>query len=210
MTHQPTTRPLAPYLPGGLVTPVLLHQLADIAEKYTGIIKVAGNSIVILGLSPEDHALALAELGLDSQSLSAKAVRSVAVCAGKPYCPRAVQDSTALGLALESEFYGAELPGKLRIGVSGCPNACSEVFVKDIGLYGVPAGYTIIAGGNSGRQAHAGRIIAENIPVEAVLPLIKKIIAYYKSYGQPGERLGQTISRRVFEDLTIAVGISQY
>ena len=208
MTHQRTTLPLVPRLPGGLVTPVMLRHLADIAEKYTGVIKVASNSIVILGLNSQDRTLALAELGLDSQSLSAKAVRSVVVCAGKPYCSRAMQDSTALGLALDNEFYGVELPGKLRIGVSGCPNACSEVFVKDIGLYGVSAGYTVVVGGNSSRQARPGRIITEKIPPAEVLPLVTKIIAYYKSYGQPGERLGQTMSRRGFEDLAIAAGIN--
>lgn len=208
MTHQPTTLPLAPRLPCGLVTPVMLRHLADIAEKYTGAIKVAGNSILILGLNPQDRTLALAELGLTSQPLSAKAVRSVVVCAGKPYCSRAQQDSTALGLALDNEFYGAELPGKLRIGVSGCPNACSEVFVKDIGLFGIPAGYTVVVGGNSSRQARPGRIITEKIPPAEVLPLVTKIIAYYKTYGQPGERLGQTMSRRGFEDLAIATGIN--
>ena len=207
MTDRPTTLPLTPHLPGGFVTPVLLRQLAAIAEKYTGTIKIAGNSVVILGLSPEDRSLALAELGLDNQSLSAKSVRSVVVCAGKPYCPRAVQDSTALGLALENKFYGIELPSKLRSGVSGCPNACSEVFVKDIGLYGAASGYTVVIGGNSGRQAQAGRIIAEKIPPETVLPLVEKIIAYYKTYGHPAERLGQTVSHRGLEDLAIALSI---
>ncbi|TWH46431.1 nitrite reductase [Sporomusa sp. KB1] len=208
MTHQPTTLPLAPRLPAGLVTPVMLRHLADIAEKYKGAIKVAGNSIVILGLSPQDRTLALAELGLTSQPLSAKAVRSVVVCAGKPYCSRAQQDSTTLGLALDNKFCGAELPGKLRIGISGCPNACSEVFVKDIGLFGVSAGYTVVVGGNSSRQARPGRIITEKISPAEVLPLVTKIIAYYKTYGQPGERLGQTMSRRGFEDLAIATGIN--
>lgn len=202
---QPATLPLAPHLPGGLVTPEQLHQLADIAEKYHGTLKIAGNTVVILGLTPENHSLALAELGFDQQSLSAKAVRGVAVCAGKPHCRRALQDSTALGLALEKQFYGTELPGKLRIGVSACPNACSEIFVKDIGLYGTAAGYTITVGGRSDRNAQAGHIIAEKVPPEAVLSLIGKIITYYQQNGNARERLGQTISRCGLEDLLTAI-----
>lgn len=201
-----STLPLAPYLPGGLVAPAQLYRIAEIGEKYGATIKIAGNSIVILGLSPEDRALALAELGLNDQSLSAKAVRSVAICAGKPFCPRALQDSTALGLALEDKFYGTELPGKLRIGVSGCPNACSEVFTKDIGLYGIAAGYTLVVGGNAGRNAQAGRIIANKVPPTEVLSLIDKILDYYKKYGQPDERLGELISRRGFEDFAVHIG----
>lgn len=208
MTDQQAKRPLAPRLPAGLITPVMLRKLADIAEKYEGVIKIAGNSIVILGLRPEHHALALSELGLDTQSLSAKAVRSVVVCAGKPHCPRSLEDSTQLGLELDTKFYGTELPGKLRIGVSGCPNGCSEIFVKDIGLYGVAAGYTVIAGGNSGRKAQAGRIVAEKVPPDKVAALIEKIVDYYRTYGKPGERLGQTIDRLGFEDFVTCIGIN--
>lgn len=207
MADRPTTLPLAPRLPGGLATPAMLRQLADVAERYGGTIKIAGNSIVILGLRCEDRALALAELGLDNQSLSAKAVRGVAICAGKPHCPRAIQDSTALGLALDTQFYGTELPGKLRMGVSGCPNCCAEVFVKDIGLYGIAAGYTVVVGGNSGRKAQAGRIVAEKVPVDKVLPLIEKIIDYYRTLGLPGERLGYTIDRLGFEDFAAYIGV---
>lgn len=205
MTQQAISRPLAPQLPGGLVTPAQLRQLADIAEKYAGTIKIAGNSIVILGLTPQSHAAALTELGLDNQSFVAKTIRSIALCAGKPYCPHAMQDSTALGLALENAFYGIELPGKMRIGISGCPNACSEVYVKDIGIYGSAAGYTIVVGGNSGRQAQAGHIAAEKIPPADVQPLVGRIIAYYQAYAQPGERLGQTLKRRGFEDFSQAI-----
>ncbi len=206
--NQPTNLLLAPHLPGGLVTPLMLHQLADIAEKYKGTIKIAGNTLVILGLSPENRTLALAELGLTDQVLSAKSVRSVAICTGKPHCPRALQDSTSLGLALEGEFYGTELPGKLRIAVSGCPNGCSEVFVKDIGLFGTSAGYTLVVGGRSDRTAQPGRIIAEKIPPEAVLPFVMKIITYYQTHGNLGERLGQTINRRGFEDFAAGIGLN--
>jgi NAD(P)H-nitrite reductase large subunit len=180
--------------------------LADIAERYGGLIKIAGNSLIILGLNSESRAQALAELDGNSQSLSAKSVRGVTVCAGKPHCPRAVQDSTALGLELDSKFYGTELPGKLRMGVSGCPNCCAEVFVKDIGLFGVAHGYTVVVGGNSGRQAQAGRVIAQKLAPENVVLFITKIIDYYRTYGRPGERLGQTISRLGFEDFATKIG----
>lgn len=208
MTDRQTKLPLTPRLPAGLLTPVMLRKLAAIAEKYEATIKIAGNSIVILGLHPEHRAQALDELGLDTQSLAGKAVRSTTVCAGKPHCPRALQDSTRLGLELDTKFYGIELPGKLRMGVSGCPNGCSEIFVKDIGLYGAAGGYTIIAGGNSGRKAQAGRVVAEKVPPDKVISFIEKIIDYYQTYGQPGERLGHTIDRLGFEDFVTCIGIN--
>ncbi|WP_371364768.1 Nitrite reductase [NAD(P)H] [Sporomusa rhizae] len=208
MSKQNRNLPLVPHLPGGFVSPALLHQLANIAEQYGGTIKVAGNSLIILGLSPSDRTQALHELGLETQSLSAKAIRSVAVCAGKPHCLRAIQDSTALGLLLEDKFYGTDLPGKLRIGVSGCPNCCSETFVKDIGLYGVAGGYTVVVGGNSGRKAKAGQILTAKVADDDVVPLLEKIIRYYQTQGHPGERLGQMIDRLGFEDFAAHFGVN--
>jgi dissimilatory sulfite reductase (desulfoviridin) alpha/beta subunit len=81
------------------------------------------------------------------------------------------------------------------------------VFVKDIGLYGTVFGYTLIVGGRSDRNAQAGRVIAEKIPQEAVLPVARKIINYFQLHGKPGERLGQTINRCGFEDFVTSIGV---
>ncbi|SDF60577.1 hypothetical protein [Sporolituus thermophilus] len=131
--------PVTPHIPGGLTTPEQLRQIAAVAEKYGGRLKIVGNGITIMGLSLADGEKALAELGCKPESFIAKSVRAVAMCPGKPDCPMAQQDSTALGLALDSEFFGQQAPGKVRIGVSGCPNCCAEVFVKDIGVKFLPS-----------------------------------------------------------------------
>lgn len=190
-----TKIPVTPHIPGGLTTPDQLRQIAAIAEKYDGTLKIVGNSITIMGLSLTDGKKALSELGSTPESFISKSVRPVSMCPGKPYCPMAQQASTELGLSLDDEFFGQQTPSKIRIGVSGCPNCCAEIFVKDIGLYGTAKGYIMAVGGNSGRKAQIAQVVAENIPAQEVALIIRKILAYFRKNGQMKERLGQTISR---------------
>ena len=170
--------PVTPHIPGGLTTPQQLRQIADLADQYGGSLKIVGNTITMIGLSLADGEKAIAELGCKKESFIAKAVRSVAFCPGKPNCPRALQDSSALGLKLDEDFFGHELPGKLRIAVSGCPNCCVEPLVKDIGMYGTAKGYTLAVGGSSGLQAQVARTVADKVPAEEISSVISSILAY--------------------------------
>lgn len=192
--------PITPHIPGGLTTAKQLRQIADLAEQYSGSLKIVGNTITIIGLSLADGEKVIDELGCKKESFIAKAVRSVSFCPGKPNCPRALQDSSALGMKLDEEFFGQELPGKLRIAVSGCPNCCVEPLVKDIGMYGTGKGYTLAVGGSSGLQAQVARIVAKNVPAEEISSIISSILAYYRAHGKTKERLGETIDRLGWDD----------
>lgn len=192
--------PVTPHIPGGLTTAAQLRQIADLADQYGGSLKIVGNTITIIGLSIADGEKVIAELGCKKESFIAKAVRSVSFCPGKPNCPRALQDSSALGMKLDEEFFGQELPSKLRIAVSGCPNCCVEPLVKDIGMYGTAKGYTLAVGGSSGLQAQVAKVVAEKIPAEEIPRIINLILTYYRTHGKTKERLGQTIERLGWDD----------
>jgi len=192
--------PVTPHIPGGLTSPQQLRQIADIADQYGGSLKIVGNAITIIGLTLANGEKAIAELGCQGESFIAKAVRSVSFCPGKPDCPRALQDSTPLGLALDKKFFGQELPGKLRLAVSACPNCCVEPLVKDIGMYGTTNGYTLAVGGSSGLKAQVAKVIAKNVPSEEIPPIIQSILDYYRKYGKSKERLGETIDRVGWSD----------
>lgn len=191
--------PVTPHIPGGLTTSGQLRQIADIADTYNGSLKIVGNTITIIGLNLAEGEKAIAALGCQSESFISKTVRAVAFCPGKPDCPRALQDSSALGLALDKEFFGQELPAKLRIGVSGCPNCCIEPLVKDIGMYGTAKGYTIAVGGNSGFAARIATTVAEKVPAAAVSGIIAAILNYFRQHGTGKERLGHLIDRMGWE-----------
>lgn len=192
--------PVTPHIPGGITSPEQLRRIADVSEKYGGKVKIVGSSITITGLNLVDGEKALAELGCAPESFISKTVRAVTMCPGKGECPKGQQDATGLGLALDEEFFGQQVPSKLRIAVSGCPNCCMEPHVKDIGLFGLPKGYTIVVGGNGGRLAKIAQTAAENVPADEVAPIIRAIIAWYREHGREKERLGSTIDRIGWED----------
>lgn len=197
--------PVSPHIPGGLASPDQLRQLAAVADKYGGTVKIIGGGITIMGLSLADGEAALAELGVQGESFIAQAVRSVAICPGKPHCPMARQDSSALGLELDRLYYGRATPGKVRLGVSGCPNCCAEIFVKDIGLFATAEGYTLVVGGNAGRQARVGRVIAEGLPADRVPAVVGAILDYYSRHGKAKERLGDTLDRVGWEEFAATI-----
>jgi NAD(P)H-nitrite reductase large subunit len=202
--------PVTPHIPGGLVTPEELRRISEVAEKYGGSLKIVSGGITILGLNLADGEKALAELGAKPESFIAKSVRAVGICPGKPHCPMAQQDGTSLGLALDEEFFGQSVPGKLRIAVSSCPNCCAEVFVKDIGLFGAKQGFTLVVGGNAGRQAQVGRVAAVDIPADSVQPMVRGILQYYRQHGQDKERLGDTLARTGWDNFINAAIPAEY
>lgn len=192
--------PVSPHIPGGLTTSQQLRQIADAADQYGATLKIVGSTITMIGITLADGEKVLTELGCKGESFIAKAVRAISFCPGKPNCPRALQDSTPLGLELDEEFFGQELPGKLRIAVSGCPNCCVEPLVKDIGMYGTAKGYTLAVGGSSGLNAQVANIIAEKIPSEEIAPIIRSMLTYYRKHGKTKERLGQTLDRKGWDE----------
>jgi len=202
--------PVAPHYPGGFVTPEELRRIAAVAEKYGGQLKIIGGGITIMDLNLSDGEAAMSELGVPPESFIAKSVRAVAMCPGKPHCPMARQDSCALGLALDSEFFGQAAPAKVRIGVSGCPNCCAEVLVKDIGMFGEDRGFTLAVGGNAGRRARVGRVIASGVPGDQMRGIIDSILAYYRLHGKDKERLGDTLDRTGWDQFIETVIPQEY
>ena len=116
------------------------------------------------------------------------------------FCKRGQQDSVGVGMQLDEKYHGAEMPGKLKIGVSGCPNQCAETCIKDVGLVGMKNGWRLLVGGNGGGRARLAHELAKDLRTEQALELIEKIIEFYKSNAKPHQRLGAMIEKMGFEE----------
>jgi NAD(P)H-nitrite reductase large subunit len=88
-----------------------------------------------------------------------------------------------------------ELPAKLKIGVSGCPNQCAETCIKDIGIVGMPSGWKVLVGGNGGARPRLAQELIKGLRSEDVIALVDKIIKYYKANAKPHQRLGAMIEK---------------
>lgn len=194
------TYAIIPYIPGGLVEPDTLIKIANIAQKYdVKTLKVTSNqSIAIIGIKYDDIDRIWEDLDMKPGGFLGKKVRTAKICPGTIHCKKAQQDSISLGIKIDERFQGIELPNKIKIGVSGCSNSCSESGVKDIGLIGFRKGWRLLVGGTSGIKPMIGQTMAQDLQDEEVLELIGKIIKYYQENGNK-KRLGRFIEQIGFE-----------
>ncbi len=203
---------IAPHIPGGIITDFnLLRKLADVAEKYgaQAIKLTSAQRVAVVGLKEEDLDQIWAELGLVPGAAIGLCVRSVKICPGTDFCRIGMQDAVGVGLKLDEKYHGFELPFKFKMGVSGCPNNCSESSIKDIGLVGMQKGWRVLAGGFvSGLKPRLADIIATGLNDEEALALTDKVIEWYRDQGK-AKRLGRVIDdvgvARFMEDLGLPV-----
>ena len=201
------TYAIAPHIPCGVVTPDLLRRLADVAEKYNAqAIKITGATrIAVVGIREEDIDAIWKELELSPGAAVGLCVRSVRACPGTVFCKLGQQDALQMGMKLDSIYHGMELPGKFKMAVSGCNLNCSESWVRDIGLFGKPKGWTLLIGGNVGANPRIAQELAVDLTDVEALETIAAVIRFYQENAKKGERLGKMIDRIGFESIRSSV-----
>jgi len=202
---------IAPNLPCGLVTPEQLRKIADVAERFgcTTMKLTSAERIALIGLAAEDIDLAWSALGMPAGAVTGDAVRSVKVCPGTLCCKRGQQDSLVVGQLLDARYHGKAMPGKLKIGVSGCPNQCAETGFKDIGLVGTKPGWDLLVGGSGGANPKIAVRIAKRRSTDEVLGLVDGVLAFYVDHARPKERLYRLIERLGMRLLMDALGLPE-
>ena len=203
------TYAVAPHIPCGVVSPDTLRKIADVAEKFNcAALKISSAArIVMVGLKEEDIDDVWKELGLNPGAAVSLCVRSVKACPGNTFCKKGKQDSLGVGMKLDAKYHGMELPGKLKMGVSGCPHQCAENAIKDISMFGTVKGWRVLVGGNGGASPRLAEQITEGLNDEESLEMVDKIVEYFKANAKPKERIGRVIDRLGLDLLKQAVGI---
>jgi coenzyme F420-reducing hydrogenase beta subunit/ferredoxin len=120
----------------GLTKADYLVKAAELAKKYgDGTLEVTTRqSVEIQGvpgtnvdkLMAEVYASGLATIGMGYDS----------TCVGMDYCTEGLVETKKLASELTMEFAQRLTPHKMKISISGCPNACSRAKRHDIGLVG--------------------------------------------------------------------------
>ncbi len=193
------TYAITPHLPGGFIKPDMLEKYVNVARKYHGVLKLtSAQRIMITGLKAEDIDSIWDELGMNPAIGFANCVRSVKICPGIAFCKRAKQDSIKLGFELDRRYIKKEMPSRMKMGVSGCPNSCSEAVIKDVGVIGTDIGWDIYVGGSAGAHPRLGDRLITGLNYEDTLKIVDIIVRYYQKNADI-ERVGQFIDRIGFE-----------
>ena len=201
------TYAIVPRVPCGLLTKEKLRNITKVVEKYDiPIIKLtSGHRIALVGMKADVIEDIYADLDMEPGQATELCLHYVQACPGTEVCKFGIQDSLGFGVKLENLLTGRELPAKLKVGVSGCPFSCAEGLVRDIGVMGKKKGWTVSFGGNSGRQARIGDVLAEEISPEEVIRLVQRCLDYYCQHARKRERTARFIERIGLETFKAAV-----
>ena len=199
---------------GGVMDIATARKVADAADKYGAkTLKCTGaQRLAILGIKEEDIDSIYQDLGVQFKPGSALCQQYVKVCPGSAFCQRGQKDTLGFAQKLEERFYPfPKLTSKLKIGVAGCFNSCTEPAIKDIGIIGLPKGWVLMVGGAGGKDPMLGQVIARNLDDDQLLDILDKLLKYYRAAGQRpqtrNKRLGVIMQKEGKERIMRVCGL---
>jgi sulfite reductase beta subunit-like hemoprotein/molybdopterin converting factor small subunit len=189
--RQPGLSTIGVPVPAGRVTGSMLEELGGLLEDLGADARFTRQQNFILGNVPTEGVgevqERLAGLGLPTGKGRAYA-RSIA-CTSHRFCNYSVAETKgklddALG-RLTTRF-GAEQIGDLSIHLDGCPHACAQHWVGEIGLQGTTASvegaeerieaYDLTVGGGLGKRTAIGRRLLRRVPTDEVGIVLERLV----------------------------------
>ena len=212
-------------VPSGRVTGTMLGKLAAFIEEYDGDIRFTRQQNFILANVPEDRVSDVAGL-LDELGLSLDRGRAFArslACTSHRFCNYSVAETKGkleeILDALTTRF-GSDQIGDLAIHMDGCPHACAQHWVGEIGLQGTTTridgsderveAYDLTVGGGLGTRTAIGRRLLRRVPtgdiVEVLANLVGAWITERSAQDQVSWTFGDFCSAHQDDEL-IAIGL---
>ena len=126
--------------PAGLLTIEQLRGIAKIAKKYgTGVVHCTTRQTIeiphVKSTAFKKLAAQLEKNGTPVGSEKDEVVNIIS-CPGTERCKFANIDTISLAQRIDKKLFGKAMPVKMRIGLSGCPNACTSPMLNEIGVIG--------------------------------------------------------------------------
>lgn len=178
-------------VPSGRVTGSMLEALGELLAELGADLRFTRQQNFIVGNVPATRLAQLqsrlSELGLGSDRGRAHA-RSIA-CTSHRFCNYSVAETKGkLDEILDrlTATFGATQIGDLAIHMDGCPHACAQHWVGEIGLQGTTArlagveerveAYDLTIGGGLGRRTAIGRRLLRRVPTGEVDRVLEQLV----------------------------------
>jgi ferredoxin-nitrite reductase len=209
---QPGLRSIGVPVHLGLISGDQMIAAAELAARVGGDVRITRQQNFVLANVPESEvAAAVAELGAIGFPLDVNPVRANSIaCTGEPHCNFSVAETkTRLDRLIErlEERFGTEI-ADLRLNLDGCPHACAQHWVGDLGFQGTTArdeggvrrqAYDIFVRGGLGSGAEIGRPLFRRVPTDDLDAAVAGLVAGWLSGRQGGEQFVD-FSRRMSDD----------
>jgi len=201
-------------LVGGRTSSDELRLLAELAEKHgrRRLRTTNTQNIILLDIDSENletikHDLKSA--GFDYEPSWAR--RGLIACTGIQFCKLAIAETK--NRARELDQYLADqvdLEDRPRISVTGCPNACGQHHICDVGLEGSlttidgvkKETFQVFLGGGVGEHETFGRRVGARIPSDELAESMARLFTRYKEDRADNETFQEFCLRHSSEELT--------
>jgi ferredoxin-nitrite reductase len=184
----------------GLISGDQMIALADLAERHGGDIRLTRQqNFIVTGVPSSKVTDAASELERIGFPLGLNPVRGNSIaCTGEPHCNFSVAETkTRLGALIEKleERFGTQI-AELRLHLDGCPHACAQHWVGDIGFQGTTArdeggvrrqAYDIFVRGSLGPEPEIGRSLFRRVPTDELDSAVHGLVAGWLENRQDGE-----------------------
>ena len=205
----------------GLVSGDQMIAIADLAERFGGDVRLTRQqNFVVTGVPNERVPEAVAAIEEIGFSLDVNPVRGNSIaCTGEPHCNFSVAETkTRLGRLIEGleERFGTQL-APLRLHLDGCPHACAQHWVGDIGFQGTTSrdeggvrrqAYDIFVRGSLGPEPQIGRPLFRRVPTEELDTAVEGLIAGWLDRREPDEGFVSFARRASDEELGELAGLA--
>lgn len=126
--------------PAGILTVDQIRGIATLAKRYgNGEVHATTRQTLeiphVRGETLKKLAKGLEKNGTPIGSEKDEIVNIIA-CPGTSRCKFANIDTVGLAKQVDAKLFGKEMPVKMRIALSGCPNACTSPMLNEIGVIG--------------------------------------------------------------------------
>ncbi|MGG6312855.1 nitrite/sulfite reductase [Paenibacillus macerans] len=189
-----------------------LVQLADVADQYgEGKIRTTMSQNILLSGVPDEkleEALKAPVLQRLTPNPNHFISRTVS-CTGNEFCNLAIVETKRRAVEV-AEYLDqhVELDEKVRIHFIGCPNACGQKHIADIGLQGslvkTPEGMVdafdiavggTLGGGQNGPQAQFNQGLKGRVKGDQVAQVLEQLLLFYKENRSVAESFHDFVNR---------------
>lgn len=194
-------------VPVGRTNSEELEQLADVADNYgDGKIRTTmSQNILISGIPNDKVEEALQASVFERLTPNPKNFMSRTVsCTGNEFCNLAVVETKERARTVAQYLdENVDLEEKIRIHFIGCPNACGQKHIADIGLQGslikTPDGmvdaFDIAVGGILGPDAQFNTPLKGRVKGDNIGDVLKQLIEFYKEQRDAEETFHTFVKR---------------
>jgi len=196
----------------GLVSGDQMIAIADLAERHGGDVRLTRQqNFIVTGVPSSTVTDVASELERIGFPLELNPVRGNSIaCTGEPHCNFSVAETkTRLGSLIEKleERFGTQI-AELRLHLDGCPHACAQHWVGDLGFQGTTSrdeggvrrqAYDIFVRGSLGPEPEIGKPLFRRVPTDELDAAVHGLVAGWIERRAEGESF-VSFTRRATDD----------